>query len=244
MKRRLLFACLIGIAFTSTILMADLSSGLVVYWALDGDTTDSSGNGHDGTLVKNPEWVDAHFGEGLSLDGVDDGMNCEDDPALDITDSITVAAWLYTNSYSSWCSILLKSSNPLWTDGYGLSHFNGADGLHFWVTLWAPDAATNVPVEEWHHIAGTYDGSTLKIYVDGQEAGSQARAVTILTNNAPLEVGCGNGQYFWDGIIDEVALYNRALAPDEIQTLMDSPLGDKAVEPAGKLTTTWAAVKQ
>jgi hypothetical protein len=85
---------------------------------------------------------------------------------------------------------------------------------------------SQVPLNTWTHLAMTYDGMTLRMYVDGQLVDSQAVSGTITTSTNPLRLG-GNavwGEYF-AGLIDEVRLYNRAQSATEIQTDMVTPVG-------------------
>jgi Concanavalin A-like lectin/glucanases superfamily len=82
-----------------------------------------------------------------------------------------------------------------------------------------------LPLNTWSHLAATYDGTTIRLYVDGALVRSQAAAGTIMTTTNPLRIG-GNviwGEWF-HGIIDEVRIYNRVLSATEIQADMDAPL--------------------
>jgi hypothetical protein len=82
----------------------------------------------------------------------------------------------------------------------------------------APDSP---PVEEWHHIAGTYDGNVFKCYVDGELGDEWEYAGTMPENTASVTIGQrSRGEYFFNGMIDEVAIFDRALSEDEIQQIM------------------------
>jgi hypothetical protein len=81
-----------------------------------------------------------------------------------------------------------------------------------------------IPVNTWSHLATTYDGAMLRLYVNGTQAGAQALSGAMAISNNPLRIG-GNsalGEYF-QGRIDEVRVYNRALSQTEIQTDMNTP---------------------
>jgi hydrogenase maturation factor HypE len=85
--------------------------------------------------------------------------------------------------------------------------------------------ASAVALNTWTHLAVSYDGTTLRLYVNGVEVGSRAVASPLLTSTGVLRLG-GNSVWgeFFQGRIDEVRLYNRALGPAEIQADMNAPV--------------------
>ena len=96
---------------------------------------------------------------------------------------------------------------------------------------------TVVPIEKWVHVAGTYDGSELKIYINGKLDGSMEWTKGIYQGDAKVQIGKYEGADFFQfwGIIDEVMLWDRALSEQEINQVMTSGL---AVKPVDKLATT------
>ncbi|MCI0669398.1 MAG: LamG domain-containing protein, partial [Myxococcaceae bacterium] len=84
---------------------------------------------------------------------------------------------------------------------------------------------SRLPLNTWTYLTGTYDGTTLRLYVNGNQVASQAVTGVMVTSNAPLRMG-GNSIWgeFFSGRIDEVRIYDRALTPAEIQTDMNTPL--------------------
>ena len=101
-------------------------------------------------------------------------------------------------------------------------------------------------VRKWRHVAGSYDGRTVKIYLDGKVIGSEKKAFNFFGGNtAKLRIGCAKNrlQYaFANGSIDETAVWRRALSDEEIKQAM---VGDfLAVSPSDKVATTWADVKK
>jgi len=204
------------------------SAELVGYWKFDegaGTTAyDSSGNGLDGTLKGNPKWVAGYLGGALDFDGSDDYVEVSHNPILSITDEITIAAWTYMRANASGeMSIVSKggwSANDL---PYELTETPG--GVIFWQfyddggrDTCAPDSP---PVDEWHHIAGTYDGKIFKCYIDGVLADEWAYVGKMPVNTAPVNLGRrSRGGCLFNGIIDEVAIYDRALSEDEVPKIM------------------------
>jgi hypothetical protein len=191
--------------------------------------TDTSGNGHVGA-VREAQFVPGRFGNALSFDGVNDWVTVADANSLDLSAGMTLEAWVRPTVNSGWHTIMLKeagsnmsyemySNNPDVTRpaafftaaGGGLRNLNGA----------AP-----VAVNAWTHLAFTYDGTTMRLYVNGVLARSALRAGPIRTSTGVLHIG-GNqvwGGEFFNGLIDEVRIYNRALSPAEIEADMLTPI--------------------
>ncbi len=96
----------------------------------------------------------------------------------------------------------------------------------------------------WHHIAGTFDGKTIKTYVDGKETSKLSCAGSLEKNSDPLFIGCRAGSSRWmNGLIDEIKVYNRALNADEIKRDMDDPMANLAVMIDGKSAVAWGNLK-
>ncbi|MDA1052575.1 MAG: Rib/alpha-like domain-containing protein [Planctomycetota bacterium] len=211
------------------------SEGLVAYYPLDGDLNDASGNGNHGSLpgasdTQPMHVVDRHnIPDGaLEFDG-GDYFTVNDSPSLDVTTSVTFAAWVYPDRVDGGY-IINKSTN-----GYE-PPFSLAMNNQFQARVNnSPDPKTDEPsfnvhsdavaqVTVWTHVAGVYDGSELRIYVDGV-ASSDSKEVSgnLKQSNEPLQFGCdcggGGVQSPFDGTIDDVRIYNRALSAEEILTL-------------------------
>ncbi len=205
----------------------NVSADLVGYWKFDegsGTTAyDSSGNGLDGTLNGDPQWVEGQLGGALDFDG-DDSVEIPHSPLLSITNEITISAWTYMKANASGeLAIVSKGGWAAMDLPYELTVTPG--GVIFWQfyddggrDTCAPDSP---PVEEWHHIAATYDGQIFKCYIDGVLAEEWAYAGTMPENTASVTIGQrSRGGTFFNGIIDEVAIYDRALSEEEIPPIM------------------------
>ncbi len=136
-----------------------------------------------------------------------------------------------------------------WWDGSTIRHHTHDPGgtLHFIDAPWDPDA-------EWHHVAVTWDGEEFGVYLDADQIASGITTANLGRNpltDKPVLIGIylptgQHGQWgeFFLGIVDDVAIFNVALSGDDIETLMTDGLESAAdIEPAGKLTVTWAAIK-
>lgn len=199
---------------------------MVAHYAFENNTEDSSGNGLHGTIVGNPIFVEgpASFGTAMDFDGVGDYIDCGSDPAFDIADEIAVAAWANIISIpTQWVAIVSKGENA-----WRISNVGSSNAFHFGINIWSSaypsvNGNTAVGTDEWHHVCGTYDGSSINIYLDGAIDGTLTNATTgIGTSTTNLFIGENpeeTGRY-WDGLIDEVTIYNRALSRAEILYLM------------------------
>ena len=196
---------------------------LVAHWKFDNNALDSSGNGNDGTLSGNPTFAAAgRIGASLILDGIDDYVNCGNGAALEITDAITLSAWIKPDDAGN------SEHNPFVAKGdtsYSLKH-NTTNTIEFFIYDGAWYAANSDTVDTsfngaWHHVAGVYDGVQLKLYVDGVLVGSNLHMGDI--DSVAYEVNIGrdaqNTSRLYDGQIDDVRIYHGALPKSEILKL-------------------------
>ena len=166
--------------------------------------------GATGALVADPNTA-------ATFDGLNDAVIVPDAASLRPA-NLTLEAWVKpTAGIPDFSSVATKTTLNLWNDSYGMYAWQG--GIDFWVNDDANDVFTTaLPANSWTHVAGTYDGSTIKIYMNGVLADSFAYAGPLIHSTAPLLIGdaAGTGNYHWNGGLDEVALYNRALTGTEI----------------------------
>jgi hypothetical protein len=207
--------------------------GLVAAWAFNetsGTTaSDASGNGRTGTVSGAAWTTSGRYGGALSFDGVNDWVTVADANALDLTTGMTLSAWVRPTAVTGWRTIVMKEAPSSLT--YGLyagdqtglpSFFLTAGGFDQYQAI---NGTSSVPLSAWTHIAATFDGATMRLFVNGTQVASMPQTVPMTTSNAPLRIG-GNaiwGEYFV-GLIDEVHVYNRALSSGEIQTDMNTAL--------------------
>jgi len=174
----------------------------------------------------------------LSFDGVDDRVNCGNHSSVQLSGtSITIEAWIKADSWATnvWGGNIVNKE--IWTPQNGYMLRCGAGGqLNFnlgngptWNELTSSTAVLSL--NTWHHVAGTYDGSYMRIYVDGVQVDSLARSISFSdATGANLTIGdyVGSGRYF-HGTIDEVRIWNIARTKSEIvQNMNDELCGNEA----------------
>jgi len=225
------------------------STGLVAAYGFDagGGTTaaDQSGNGNTGTLT-NATWAGAgngKFGNALSFNGTNASVSVPDSNSLDLTTGMTIEAWVKPNNVTGFRTTIVKETSGNLV--YGLYAGSDTNKPQSQVTVGTPrlvDSPSAIPTGTWSHLSATYDGTTERLYVNGTQAASLAISGTISTSTSPLKIG-GNaiwGEWF-DGLIDEVRVYNRALSAPEIQSDMNSSISAPDTVPPtvpGTLTAT------
>jgi hypothetical protein len=200
--------------------------GLVGYWSFDegaGTTAyDASGKGNNGTIY-GAKWSQGKNNQALSFDGVDDKVNCGSSESLNLTQAMTVLAWVYPIKYTGYPATILSRHTAWPYSGYALDFRNNKIE---WLLLnngtsYALQTSWNAPLNQWYFIAGTFDGITMKLYVNGKLEG-QGRGSVGSTSGYELHIGeCGyhGASENIKAIIDEVRIYNRALSEEEIRYL-------------------------
>jgi len=212
----------------------DPTAGLVAYWPFNeghGTTAvDASGNGHHGTLVNGPQWT---TDPALDFDGADDHV---DVGTFDVSGSaLTIAAWIQSrnlaNCSSSDCRILSKATSTAEADHWFMLSTIGSGSSAVLRFRLKTDGTTStliagsggLPENTWVHAAAVYDGSTMALFLNGILVGSTPKSGS-LSGNAGVGVWIGSNPPLasskpWDGLIDEVRIYDRALTAGEILAL-------------------------
>jgi hypothetical protein len=210
------------------------SLGLVAAYGFNegaGTTlADQTGTGHTGTISGATWTAQGRFGSALTFDGVNDWVTVNDANDLDFTTAFTLEAWVFptTSGSGSWRNVVIKER----AGGEVYNLYANADTnapVMYGVPAATPSqpldarATTSLVLNTWSHLAATYDGTTLRLYVNGGLVGSRAVASPLLTSTGVLRFGGNNvwGEFF-AGRIDEVRIYNRALTVDQIQADMNA----------------------
>jgi hypothetical protein len=223
---------------------------IVGLWLLDdgkGDVAkDSSGRGHDGKIT-GCKWVDGKIEKALRFEA-GNTMEVPHHDDFNVRENMTIELW---------ANIENLPLDHVGIPGKGHDQAVGSFVFHptklgakefelrFYISIgnaWPATKSAAIPFGEWHHLAGTYDGSELKVYVDGKLAGTAAQKGKInISDGAPLKFAHDFGGRTIVGILDEICFSNVALTEDEIKRSMEGLT--MAVKPSDKIATAWGKVK-
>jgi len=228
-----------------------LDSGLAGYWKLDETTgssaSDSSTNGNTGTLVnmENGDWTTGQIGNGLDFDGVDEYVTIPDAAMLRPENrSYTVAVWAKPDNINQIGPVVTKRQNGGSSEQFYMTICGnsvcGSSGKKLYFSMIESSggnyrlvvSANDVADGNWHHLVATANQSTntVDVYVDGVLASGTKTSNgswPTVNNTDPLRIGSDNGSLYYNGAVDEVRTYNRALSEDEILQLyrLTTPTG-------------------
>jgi len=211
------------------------SAELVAYWTFDegsgGIVYDSSGNGNNGT-INGAKWDAGKYGQALQFNGQDNYVEVPTSDSIEIDTIVSIAAWInWIDAGDAWQGILSKGTMDGPGENYSL--FVNRDGryFHFVLALDVGRVQQNSPnnsvvPNEWMHVGCTWDGSVTRIYINGEMAMEMDQVATIIPSNLPLRIGHRDGSsHYWNGIIDEVRIYNHALTEAEVLAAMEGSKG-------------------
>jgi hypothetical protein len=216
---------------TVTVDNAAQSGGLVAAYAFNAgsgtNVVDSSGRANNGSLSGAGWSIGGRYGSALSFDGINDWVTVPDASSLDLTSGMTLEAWVRPSALGGWRTVVFKeraggSVYGLYADQAGSRPlgqvFIGAERNAI--------GASPLPLNAWSHLATTYDGSVVRLYVNGVLAGSTSFTGAMTASTGVLRIG-GNSIWaeWFAGLIDEVRVYNRVLTSTEIQQDMQVPIG-------------------
>ncbi len=207
----------------------------------DSSVVDTSGNNNNGTLQGGATIETGHDGGGLRVVSNTSRAVVPDSPSLDISNQITLSAWIAPGRRDTQ-TVLTKARHDS-IDGYELTlssegkvfvRFNqdtNFDRLRLNSTTAYPTTGTT-----WMHVVATYDGATIRLYVNGQLNASKAARLTIATNSTPLSIGAeANGsRAMRGGTIDDVLIANRAFSAAEVLSLYQNGTGFAPAQQAGR----------
>lgn len=239
--KQLFLKILLGFAITIFSVCPALSQQnefLVGYWPFEeggGDTVkDRSGKGNDGKINGDVKWINGKFGKALEF-APGANVAIPDSATLRDMDEYTIALWIRFNSFSSdWNHFLEKDGS------YGLTVNSGTGDFRYTPNsgkVWL-ESRFKVEKDTWYYVTMVASDSTITFYVDGEKQ-SESKEPIVFNNNI-INIGHGPS-YPFDGVIDEVKFWAKALTEDEIDTAMK---GITAVKPSKeKFATAWAYVK-
>jgi hypothetical protein len=186
----------------------------------ESNASDYSGYNNDGMIYGGATSTEGKIGKALSFDGVDDYVNTNDINEAEGINALTTEAWIKLGARASGVvNPVIIAKYYAWNlhinynnNGFVFS-FNDGSG-------WATDSVTysaQLTQNTWYHVIGRYDGSTCKIFVNGNEIASASCNGIITTNANKVKIGQWNNNEWFNGTIDEVKIYPYALTPEQIK---------------------------
>ncbi len=198
---------------------------LVGWWKLDegmgGTAVDWSGQGNHGALQGDPQWVIGQVGGALEFDGSGDFVDCGANTVFNIDANISVMCWIKVRRFNrNWQAIVTQGDNS-----WRLHRSSNTDNIAWGTSGLDPTDITgsvNVNDEEWHHVAGVYNGTQKILFVDGSIDASADTTGSIDSSTYRVHIGENAQQTrrHWNGLIDDVRIYNKALTMEEIKEAM------------------------
>jgi hypothetical protein len=211
--------------------------GLVGWWSGEGNGSDSKGT-NNGTLVNGAGYSQGEVGRGFSFNGVNQFLKVPDAPELNPTAALTLEAWVYVEAYPSIDIVAIMSKeDPNGVHQYQMTLWNTQGKWCFRPTIVVNGNAvyfpgtTAVQTGRWYHLATTYDGTSIKQFVNGIFDGSAPASGSVATSTQPVRIGGDEIGWFFNGRVDEASLYNRALSELEILSIYNAGAGGKCSGP-------------
>jgi uncharacterized protein (TIGR02145 family) len=223
-------------------LPATLQNGLVGYWPFCGNANDASGNNNNGT-VNGATLTNDRFGNAnsaYSFNGVSSKIQIPDANIIDFSNNYTLCAWYNTSSSTQLDQVILGKGGLTGGTGYQLlvNGNNTPKNLQFgYNNSVGLNGGASTPVNSsnligWHMLTGTYDGSFAKLFLDGVLMTTVNITFSLPNSTQPLLIGNETNSLvrFFNGKLDDIAIYNRALSASEIQQLYN----------LGNVTYSWS----
>jgi hypothetical protein len=227
---------------------------MVLYLPLDENTGkvayDLSSFKNDATLEGSPKWGPGKFNSCIQFSS-GNYLKVKDSDSLDMSKGLTIELWVKLAKLNGAQQSGVEKGSawgpgeynfcPEYNGGIILQIFDLPDGCD---DEGQSGSAALMANGSWHFIVATWDGNTIKIYIEGEIVNKIDCKGEISSNGDPLFIGCRNGAERWvDGLMDEIKIYNRALTANEILSDMADPRANLAVDKEGKFAATWGTIK-
>jgi hypothetical protein len=210
-----------------------VTRGLEAFYRFEGNANDSSGNGRNGT-VSGATLTTGKFGQAYSFDGVDDYISLTDTTNVFAPNAFTISAWVNQTEIKNNAGVVTKWFAVTGVNQRSIRLDTGTESGGVYRLLVSSDgtATTNralsfsnaTPMGTWTHISASYNGSTgvMRTYINGQQTNSETFSAGAPFNSGePLDIGLTRqNDHYFNGLIDEVAFFSRALSAGDIRRCM------------------------
>lgn len=233
-------SALLGSLYISRADCVNPPSGLVSWWRAEGNGADVVG-AHEGSFPYGSLYATGKVGQAWDFDGGSRRLSVPDSPDFKLTNAMTLEAWVYPRAYDGF--LFFRGDNRGGLDSFvmdlytpGVVKFQIDDASNNYAYVTAP-----LQLNQWQHVAGTWDraSGSMKVYVNGVLGGQTNTALIPLADLDPAQepgVGLGNHagtfhEFGLNGLLDEPAIYSRALSASEILAIYEAGTGGKCVPP-------------
>ena len=236
----------------------DPEPSLILYLPFDegegniaGDSSRYGNHGYlQGMKPNLPNWVDGKFGKALEFNGQNNWVEVPHKDILSVDKAVTGMAWIKAKRHTGgstkaqWAGVVTKGNNPRSYSLYTTSDGGGA--LHF-SSMGVSTSALKIELNKWQHVVAQHTGKSHIYYINGELAGEfdGKDALPGLKDKESVMIARSHeGSREFEGVIDEVKIWNRVLSEKEVNHHMTVGKGQVSVEPEGKLATTWSQLKR
>ena len=195
------------------------AQGLVAHYEFEGEFCDSSGNELHGIPLGDAAIVfdEERDSDVLVLDGAGDTVMLGGDPLFDWTGAFSAAFWMKVEAWQeSWDTVLKKESV------FSFERNQASEELAFYHWPNFHSTTVSVAANGWHHIAATFDGIEQNIYLDGKLVSTVENTGEMNINSDPVYIGSNGSSRYFNGLVDDVRIYDVALSVEEIEDLAES----------------------
>ena len=224
-------------------------SGLVSWWQAEGNGNDIIGT-NNATVPAGVTYAIGEVGQAFNFNGTTT-LTVADAPSLDPTNALTIEYWVYVRGKMNgiWSQSVFTKDGATSSRQYMLNVGDSSTTLgagDFRAHIGVPsglkilDSLAVIQSNTWYHVAETYDGAALKLYVNGSLDSQMAVTGPIITTTQPVRIGgdAPAGPYYFNGMVDEISLYNRALSSNEIAAIYNAGTSGKCYTPVAPTITT------
>ncbi|MFC1895511.1 LamG-like jellyroll fold domain-containing protein, partial [Thermodesulfobacteriota bacterium] len=241
--------------FDNFLVTTPIDDSLLAHYPFNGNFDDATGNGHQGIPFGDPSFIEDRFScpeSAVDFDGTNDFIEIQDDGTLSGMDQLSISCWVRIAELTDYHIMVCKvhdGDGTYATDSFltRLDYVNGETMVTFSLfkdTRSNIEYPTDLTLGEWHNLTFTWDGNTMRLYIDSVEVDTAPFIKSSINANhsIPLTIGKAGGSYpnWFDGAIDDVRLYNRALSHTEVIRLSSicppqpcEPLNNPPVADAG-----------